>query len=233
MRIRPYRTVDNTVDGVVITFMDISERKKAEEYRVLLMGELDHRVKNILAIVSAVVTQTLRSSAPSEQLAQALTGRIKAIARTHNLLSRSGDPDEVQLRGLIATELEPYARREIGPTIEGPDIVISPRAGLTLAMTIHELTSNAVKFGALSTPEGHLAIEWSVSDGNLTLLWTESGGPPVSRPKRSGFGTQMIDRSLTHEFDGRVVREYLPAGLTCRIDLPLTAEVGHLRAAKP
>lgn len=233
MRMRPYRTLDNVIDGVVITFMDISEHKKAEDYRALLMGELDHRVKNILAIVSAVVTQTLKRSASPEDFAVAMEGRIAAIARAHGLLTQAGGSNETSLHGLVATELAPYQERENPPVIIGPDVGLTPGAGLTLALAIHELASNAVKFGALSTPAGRLTVEWSIAGGaplpTLKFVWTELGGPPPASPGRTGFGTILIDRGLHHELDAAVEREFLSTGLRCTVHIPLTAEVGHLR----
>ena len=233
MRIRPYRTVDNVIDGVVITFMDISRHKKAEDYRALLMGELDHRVKNILAIVSAVITQTLRKSASPTDFATAMEGRISAISRAHSLLTQTGGKDEASLRDLIATELAPYDHRENRPRMAGPDIALTPQAGLTLGMAIHELASNAVKFGSLSAPDGRLSVEWSIVAGTpesvLKLVWSESGGPAVQKPSRTGFGSTLIVRSLTQEFGGKVDRDFAVTGLICTIDIPLAAEVGRLR----
>ncbi|UVK42002.1 PAS domain-containing protein [Mesorhizobium sp. AR07] len=233
MRIHPYRTVDNVIDGVVITFVDISERKKAEEHTALLMGELDHRVKNILSIVSAVVKQTLKTSTSPESFMISMEGRVAAISRAHGVLTRNGGQDEALLHDLITTELAPYDRRGNNLEVTGPDIALTPKASLAIAMAVHELCSNAAKYGALSTSSGRLTVRWEIIGGasawTLKLVWTEAGGPTVAEPTRQGFGTTLIERGLAHEFDATVTREFLALGLRCTIDIPLTAEVGHAR----
>lgn len=232
MRIRPYRTVDNVIDGVVMTFIDISERKKIEAHTALILSELDHRVKNILAIVSSMITQTLKSSETPAAFTASMKGRIAAIARAHNLLTQGGGRGEASLRDLIEQELAPYNRRGKNFEITGPGVMLTPRAGQTLTMAIHELVSNAAKYGALSTPDGRLAVTWSgagdAADTRLIFVWAETGGPPVEKPTREGFGTTLIDRTLSHDLDSKVNREFLPSGLRCTIEIPLTSEIGHL-----
>jgi two-component system, chemotaxis family, CheB/CheR fusion protein len=151
MRILPYRNVNNVIDGVVITFMDISERKRAEEEATLLVGELDHRVKNIMAVVSAVIAQTLKASATPGAFAASMEGRIAAIARAHGLMTQRGVQGAVSLRKIIETELAPYDLRGRNIAIDGDGVTLTPKAGLTFAMAIHELASNAAKYGSLST----------------------------------------------------------------------------------
>ncbi len=232
MRIHPYRTIDNYIDGVVITFVDISARKKAEERAALLMGELDHRVKNILSIVSVVVKQTLTSSTSAKEFADNIEGRIAAISRAHSVLTKDGGQTDTIFQTLIETELAPYVR-DGNITVSGPDVMLSPKASLALAMAIHELCSNAAKFGSLSIAPGRLSVTWSVigtnGDQTLHLIWAETDGPPVKPPKRRGFGTTLIERGLPHEFDATVKREFLQTGVRCAIDIPLTDAVGRLR----
>jgi hypothetical protein len=147
------------------------------------MAELDHRVKNILSVVSSVVSQTLKSGGPPEAMRLEVDGRITAIARAHSLLTRGGNA-EGALLDLVRTELAPYdhiARI----TIDGDDVLLSSSAGITLALAIHELATNAAKYGALSVPEGQVDVSWRVSDGNppvFTLVWQESDGPAVNPP---------------------------------------------------
>jgi two-component system CheB/CheR fusion protein len=145
------------------------------------------------------------------------------------VLTRQEGRGEASLRLLIERELAPHDMRGRKLKIDGPDVLLTPRAGLALAMAVHELASNASKYGALSTPKGRLAITWT-TDGSaaLHILWTEANGPAVHPPARSGFGTTLIERTLGYELDGNVNREFLPSGLRCTIDLPLTDEVGHL-----
>jgi len=232
MRIHPYRTIDNFIDGVVITFVDISGRKQAEERAALLMGELDHRVKNILSIVSAVVKQTLKSNSRPKDFAENIEGRIAAIARAHGVLTKDGGETDTLLRPLIETELAPYDRAG-NITIDGVDVMLSPKASLALAMAIHELCSNATKFGALSTEAGKLSVTWkvigSLGQQTLHLIWLEIDGPPVEKPKRHGFGSTLIERGLPHELDAKVQRDFLATGVRCTIDIPLTESIGRLR----
>ena len=232
--ISPIRDRDGPIAGASLVARDISEHKAAERKAALLLGELDHRVKNILAIVSAVVSQTLKNSSTPEVFAAEVDGRIKAIAHAHNLLTRAGQ-GEMSLRAIFATALAPYDRGNGNLVTTGSDIALTPKAGLALAMAVHELASNAAKYGALSTPDGRLTVAWQVagsaSERALTLIWTEAEGPPVQPPARRGFGTTLIERTLTHELDAEVHREFLVTGLRCTFAIPLTQEVGRLRTA--
>lgn len=233
--ISPIRDTDGHVAGASVVARNISERRAAEQKTGLLLDELDHRVKNILAIVSAVVTQTAKGSITPEAFAAEIEGRIQSIAKAHTLLSRAGQ-SEIALRALITTELAPYDRQEGTLVIAGPDVALKPKAGLALAMAIHELASNAAKYGALSTVSGRLEVRWTVTSGTdkeiLALAWTESGGPAVQPPVRRGFGTTLIERALTHELDAEVRREFAVPGLRCTIEIPLTEEVGRVRPAR-
>ena len=210
--------------------LEIDQRKRAEDQTRLLMGELDHRVKNILAIVSSIVTQTVKSNLTPAMFKATIEGRISAIARAHSLLTRHADANAGTLRYLIETELEPYKGREI--RVKGPDLVLTPKCGLAVAMAIHELASNAAKYGSLSVPHGRLSVIWAVTDGpdrRLRLRWTETGGPPVpGPPSQRGFGTTLIERSLGYEFEAKVTRKFAPTGVNCLIDLPFTPDVGQL-----
>lgn len=227
--ISPVREGDGRIAGASVVARDVSERKAAEQKASLLLGELDHRVKNILAIVSAVVSQTLRTSPAPEVFAAEVEGRVKAIATAHSLLTEAGQ-GSMSLRALFATELAPYDAGNGNLVVTGSDIALAPRTGLALAMAVHELASNAAKYGALSISSGCLAVTWEVTgrpyDRTLTLSWTETGGPPVQAPSRRGFGTTLIERTLSHELDAVVTREFLTAGLQCMIVLPLTDEAG-------
>jgi two-component system, chemotaxis family, CheB/CheR fusion protein len=211
--------------------LEIGERKRAEQQTTLLLSELDHRVKNILAIVSSIVSQTLKSSLTPAAFAAAIDGRIAAIARAHSMLTDHGGGGRASLHDLVTTELEPYNRDGRNISVDGDDIALTPRAGLSLALVMHELASNAAKYGALSTPSGQLIVSWTIShasDSTLSFLWVETGGPSLEGPPaQRGFGTTLIERTLTHEFDAEVHREFRRTGLRCTIDIPLTAEIGE------
>jgi two-component system CheB/CheR fusion protein len=216
---------------VLTVTLEIGERKRAEEQTSLLLGELDHRVKNILSIISAVITQTLKTSSSPAAFSAAMEGRIAAIARAHSLLTEGGR-GAVSLRDLVLTELAPFDRASQNISITGPSVALTPKAGLALAMAIHELAGNAAKYGALSTATGKLTVAWLLDQKESAMLdiqWVESDGPPITQPpSRRGFGTTLIERSLSHEFDAVVKREFLPTGMRCSINMPSTAEVIHV-----
>jgi two-component system CheB/CheR fusion protein len=221
--------------SVLMISLDIARRKQAEGEDALLLSELDHRVKNLLAVVSAVIVQTLKTSATPGAFAAAMEDRIAAIARAHSLVIQKGVRGEVSLHELITTELAPYDRRGCNIEISGDDVTLTPKAGFALAMAIHELASNAAKYGSLSTHAGRLTVAWKstgeAANRNLHMTWAEAGGPPVKLPSRRGFGSKLIERSLIYEFDAVVNPEFKEAGLRCTIDIPLTAEVGHMRGS--
>jgi two-component system CheB/CheR fusion protein len=225
---------DGRASRVISVILDIDKRKRVEEQAKLLLGELDHRVKNILAIVSSIVTQTLKANPSPEVFAEKIAGRIAAIARAHGQLTKGDTASGGTLRGLIDTELEPYRDRHL--RIDGPAIVLTPKAGLSVAMAIHELASNAAKYGSLSDPNGQLTVSWIVTTGpgrRLQLNWKETGGPRVPGPPlQRGFGTTLIERSLGYEFDADVDRDFAESGVTCAIDMPFTASVGEVYQAK-
>jgi two-component system CheB/CheR fusion protein len=230
--ISPLRDGDGRSAGASVVARDISERKAAERTAELLLGELDHRVKNILAIVSAVVSQTLAVGLTPEEFAREVEGRIMGVAKAHSLLTQSG-LGTMSLRDVILTELAPYDRGDGHIVIECPDIDLTPKAGMAIAMAMHELTSNAAKYGALSTSSGHLSVIASTSGGTdealLNLLWTEANGPPVEAPTRRGFGTSLIERALAYELDAVVIRTFDRSGMVCAFEIPITDEVCHMR----
>ena len=236
--VSPVRQADGRVVGVSVVARDISARRAAEQKAALLLGELDHRVKNILAIVSAVISQTLKTTATPQAFADEVNGRVQAIAKAHSLLTQSGH-GEVSLRAILDTELAPYDRGAGTVSVTGQDIALTPKAGLALAMAVHELASNAAKYGALSAAAGRLTVAWTIlasaraaaTAPALTLTWAESGGPAVSPPTRRGFGTTLIERTLAHELDADVDRRFPAEGLLCVISLALTEEVGRVQPA--
>jgi two-component system CheB/CheR fusion protein len=220
---------------VISVTLEIDKRKRVEQHSELLMGELDHRVKNILAIVASVVAQTLKANPTPEAFAATIEGRIQAIARAHSLLTSHGALGVGSLRDLVDTELAPYLGRDL--LIEGPDLALTPKACLSVAMAIHELASNAAKYGSLSVPAGRLEVSWTVTDGrdrHLRLRWAESGGPRVpGPPAKRGFGTTLIERSMSYEWDAGVERSFAESGVVCTIDLPFTTAFGELRSLPP
>ena len=203
---------------------DISERKRVEEHRALLAGELTHRVKNTLATVSAIVNQTLRDAATLSEARDAIGARIGSLAVAHDLLLR----DEVEgatIADILAGVMAPFddGRGRLF-SVSGPDVRLEPRVTLALSMALHELATNASKYGALSVEGGHVTIGWSVGIGDggrrLAFRWEETGGPVVAPPTRTGFGSRMIERVLGQHLRGTSKVDYRPAGVVFTIDAP-------------
>ncbi|MBF9194812.1 PAS domain-containing sensor histidine kinase [Microvirga terrestris] len=204
---------------------DITDRKKAEEQRTLLINELNHRVKNTLATVQSIASQTLRNAPTMQDAKEAFEGRLMALARVHDVLTTE-NWEGAELRNIVAQALAPY--RSFGEDrlrIEGPEIRLSPRIALALSMALQELTTNAVKHGALSNATGRVDIVWNIAraepGGRLHLRWQESGGPLVQAPARQGFGSRLIERSLARELNGDVQITFHPEGVLCTVDAPL------------
>lgn len=209
------------ITGCVVTMVDLSQRKAAEKQQLLLMGELDHRVKNTLALVLSIAKRTSSTEGTVEAFQKAFSSRIQALAATHNILAdRSWN--SVSIAEIVRTELEPYiddAQHRLDVT--GEPVKISPRAAIALGMIIHELATNAVKYGALSAATGRIAVEVSLdAEGRVALHWNEHGGPQVSKPTRSGFGQTVITRSMQYSPDGGADIQYLASGVRCDIRIP-------------
>jgi PAS domain S-box-containing protein len=203
--------------------IDITERKRAEEARKALNAELDHRVKNALATVSAVVSHTRQGRRSVADFAAALEGRIRSMAATHELLS-SRHWQELSLIELVRCELAPYVASR-NTEICGPTVLLKPEAGQALAMVLHELATNAAKYGALATNKGRVLVCWDRRlNGhplpNLVLEWREVGGPRVYAPGKSSYGTSTIKDLIPYEFGGTVDLVFAPEGVRCRLELP-------------
>lgn len=199
---------------------DITERKRAESRQQLLIDELNHRVKNTLGIVQSIAQQTIRKGGSPQEMALSFEGRLTALSSVHNLLTTElWQPTTIH--DLVSASLRPLARAE-QIRFGGPAMMLSTKTAITLGLALHELATNAIKYGALSTPDGLVAINWKISDvGELELSWVESGGPPVTEPEREGFGMRMIKRGLAAEFRGRVDIDFAAKGLTCQLTAQL------------
>jgi PAS domain S-box-containing protein len=202
---------------------DITERKRAEEHQRLLVRELDHRVKNVLASVGAVAQRTREGSGSMDEFLQAFDGRIQSMANAHALLSRS-HWQGVGLAELVRNELEPCVR-EGSAQVEGPDVQLSAEATQPIAIVLHELVTNASKYGALSVPDGHITVRWDCQKGDhsgvrLLLEWIETGGPTVVAPSRIGYGTRAIRNLVPYELGGAVELFFDATGMRCRIEIP-------------
>jgi len=218
---------DGTVEAVGAWVLEISERKAAEQREVLLAREVDHRAKNLLAVVQAIVTLTPMGE--GTDLKTSVVGRIQALARAHSLLSESRW-DGVDLRALVEEELAPFKSPSRGRIhTEGPPLKLRPAAAQSLGLVLHELATNAAKYGALSVDAGELRVEWRREQdeaGNwLVIEWTESGGPPVVAPETLGFGSNIIRTSVERQLRGKATKDWRPEGLLCILRMPSSEAV--------
>ena len=203
----------------------LDERRRAEEHKDLLTRELQHRVKNTFATVEALVRATGRSATSVEEFARNLSERVHSLSRTHGLLLDGGWRN-APLHELLENEIGPF-QDESGQRIvlSGPSIELPPTLALSIGMAVHELATNAAKYGCLSVPEGRLNLGWDVRRNghapHLILDWTELGGPPVSTPSRKGFGSTLINRVLATQHGAKVSSEFSRSGLMVRVELPL------------
>jgi light-regulated signal transduction histidine kinase (bacteriophytochrome)/CheY-like chemotaxis protein len=196
------------------------ERKRAAERDALLMLELDHRVKNTIANIQALVLRTSRSAESLTGFVQGLDGRIRSMAKSHSLLSQSRW-EGVSIDRLLREELDAYAHEQMKVELSGVDVMLTPKSALSLSLAIHELATNAAKFGAFSQPLGRVAVSWTATtDGGIDLSWREIGGPKVKPPTHVGFGTTLIERALAMETGGRARIQYHPEGVVCNVFLP-------------
>jgi PAS domain S-box-containing protein len=210
---------------VIATIKDIAERKQAEAQRELLLAELNHRVKNTLSVVQGIAYQTFRHSDKGPR--QAFEGRLLALARAHDLLTRS-HWESTSLRQIAIDTLQvdkPDGQRIVA---EGPLINLNPHAALTIALALHELFTNALKYGALSEEAGHVSLTWQpdADARKLRIEWREHGGPPVRHPAHRGFGSLLLEHTLARDLDGRVEICFEPAGAVCVIEMPLSETGG-------
>jgi len=196
--------------------------EKAEAHQRTLIEELNHRVKNMLTVVSAMARQTAATSANTEDFNEKFVRRIDALGRTHSLLSRE-QWATVQLSEVARESLEPYLLEDKKRVLlDGPSVPLDPKTALALGIVFHELATNAIKHGALSNRDGHIAMNWVLQDGErIALQWQERGGPEVTPPSRGGFGSRLIRLEMTHELNGGVELIYEAGGLKVLMEFPL------------
>ena len=237
VRSSPVRGADVRLQYVVRVVQDITEHKALERRQKLLMDELNHRVKNTLATVQSLASQTARAAHTPAAFRERFEGRLIALSKAHDQLTIH-HWESADLRGLLSGSLAPYA----GPNPErvilrGEDVVLRPRAVLTLAMAVHELTTNAAKYGALSAPGGRVEIHWQAvrtADNKRPVLridWSEQGGPLVTNPQQRGFGSKLIEGSVAAELGGTARLVFEPEGLHCEIIIPLEKASADFRAS--
>jgi two-component system, chemotaxis family, CheB/CheR fusion protein len=226
MRMRPYRTIDDKIEGVVVTFVDVTERQEAETKwegrQKLLLGELAHRVKNSLAVVQSIVTQSLRGSGASQQAQDTIFSRLHAVAISHDLLVNN-EWKGADLMAIARDQLGVHMGQDPSRVrLEGPPVYLSSEQATPFGLFLNELATNAAKYGALSTPTGLVTVTWEVIQADrghrLRLVWSEQGGPLVNPTKADGLGSYLINHGLP---EAQVEREFRRQGVLCTIELPL------------
>ncbi len=220
--ITPLRDDVGQIVGFVKVLRDQTGQRRAEERQRLLINELNHRVKNTLATVQSIARQTLKALPQADGTLATFEGRLMALAKAHDVLTRESW-DGAELREIVAEAMAAHSHESDRFEMIGPELRLEPRTALAIAMAVHELATNAAKYGALSVPAGRVAVSWSVVPGDprwLTFRWEEKNGPPVREPTHRGFGTRLV-RSLASELGGEVRLAYEPSGVTCVVAAPL------------
>jgi two-component system, chemotaxis family, CheB/CheR fusion protein len=226
-RIAPYRTKAGGMDGVIATFAEVTGIVRAEAHQRMLVAELNHRVKNTLAIVQGIAAASLERGPARDAFVQ----RLRALARAHDLLARDGWTS-VSFAEIMRAEAAPYfANGQDRFSLSGPDLAVSPRVAQSLGLVIHELATNATKYGALSVERGHVDVLWSLTDEkdgpHLRLVWREMDGPPAATPLRRGFGSRVIEREVSAGLGGVSELQFGAEGLRAVIEVPLNARANR------
>ncbi|MGA2286864.1 HWE histidine kinase domain-containing protein [Bradyrhizobium sp.] len=223
--VSPVRDENGIVVQNFASFVDLTRHKEDEAQSRMLIGELNHRVKNILSTVQSIVWQTLRTASDPRMIRESIESRLFALSRSHDLLTRE-NWHSAGLCDVINDAMEPFAvadGRAERIVVMGENIRLAPQAALALGIVFNELATNAVKYGAFSSGAGSILIEWTAEPApvgvRLLLRWREKGGPPVTPPAHKGFGSRVIERGLAHEPEGTVDLDYRPDGLVCTMTL--------------
>jgi PAS domain S-box-containing protein len=219
VNIEPLKDNRGNILGAVNCFQDLTERKATEEQIATLAREAEHRARNVFATVQATVHLTHADTA--DGMKGAIAGRIQALANVHSLFVQSRWTG-ANVHSLVTKELSPYCRDgETRARIDGPELLLETNAAQSLAIALHELATNAAKYGALSTPHGHVQVKWSrAADGRFVLRWIESDGPLVAPPVRQGFGTRVLESLIRDQLKGEIRCDWCTEGLVCEIVLP-------------
>lgn len=218
---QPIRDDGGRVAGIFVQGYEVTDNVLAAERQKLMIDELNHRVKNTLATVQSIAMQTARSHADPATFAESFQSRLLALSHTHNLLTRS-HWEGAELHDVLDHETQAHGTHRV--LLNGPVVALEPASALALGMIVHELATNAAKYGALSVPDGRVVVDWSLSDQTdrmLTLNWREEGGPAVAAPSRRGFGSRLVERSVRHDLAGTIDTDYRIEGFTAEITVPL------------
>jgi len=210
-------------DGLGVVFGDTTDRRNAEAQRDLLVRELEHRIKNTLMIVQSIAEQTFRGSVdPAAH--RKFAARLTALSNIHSILTQRSW-DSADLHEVIGSALKPHDSGAKRFAVDGPLLRVGPKSAVALSMAVHELCTNAIKYGSLSCKAGRVDVTWAIEDGELHFVWREQGGPEVQRPTHKGFGSRMIEGALALQLSANVTIDYQPAGVVCSI----AARLDHIR----
>src|SRR5262249_20866781 len=225
----PIRNPAGKFIAAAVIERDITERKQVDERQKMLLAELNHRVKNALATALSIASRTRRTSASLDEYYQALEGRLRALASTHDVLAKNIWAG-ADLRQILAAELKPYDGEKEAFVLTGPDLFVSSRAAVVFGMVFHELATNAAKYGALAGDGGSVQVRWTTDhgreDGSFVLEWQERDGPAASYQNKQGFGLKFIERSVSYELRGSADVSFDAKGLRVSIRAPLAELVG-------
>lgn len=230
--VSPISGADGRPARLLAIARDITERKLAHELQQVMMHELHHRVKNTLATVLAITSQSLARASSIEEARRVVERRLIALSDAHDLL-RAGGGDDASLRQIVDRAISPYETTPSRIAVSGEDVMLSSQAVITFVMGMHELCTNAAKHGALSVKSGHVDVAWRAAAERLHLSWRERDGPAVRPPARRGFGLRVIEASFRDQLHGTVQLSFAPAGFGCEIDLPIERLVEPRREAAP
>jgi PAS domain S-box-containing protein len=218
--VSPISGTDGRPARLLAIARDVTERKLAQQSQQVMMHELHHRVKNTLATVMAITSQSLARAGSIAEGRLAVEQRLMALAEAHDLLCAGGG-DDASLRELVDRAISPYETVPKRISVTGDDVRLSSQGAIAFAMGMHELATNAVKHGALSVKGGGVDVAWQVAAGRLRLSWREHGGPPVPAPARRGFGLRVIEASFRDQLRGSAAFGFAPSGFACEIEVPL------------
>ncbi len=213
--------------GCILTLTEITDRKRAETQQMMLVAELNHRVKNILAIVQSVAWQTLAANPTPSEFKRAFDGRLRAVSLAHDILTQ-GRRGYVDFEHLVERSLAPYRGGDRGARAEwsGAPLALPPNTVVPLSMVLHELSTNAAKYGAFSVENGRVEIAWRIADAKVRFTWIETNGPPIERKVSAGFGSRLISRVVSYDLIGTAALDFSREGFRCTLTFP----VPHIRA---
>ncbi len=237
LRSQPYLNAEGKADGVLLTLLDVTQLVEAVETREqqsLLVNELNHRVRNMLQVVMGLTRQTLREDRPPEEFGKLLTGRMLSLSRSYQIIAEE-DWGDVMLQDLVKQQLDPHLSAPERASVTGPEMIVSPAGAVALGLVLHELATNAVKYGALSDAAGKVAVSWMImaegADRHVRLEWRESGGPLVETMERKGFGTGLIKGQVERALNGSLALTYGAEGFAAVMTIPLDATPRMISAA--